>query len=538
LGNQRAGFAVGGGVTLPQTAAAIPISAPVGGVNYRDPLVGMEEIYAPQLINFTPEARYVETRKPWKIHATLTAGELGQNIYGLAAWRPQEGSAAKLFAITEGPDGGGDREIWDVTTATPTKAVDMATSVSDEMYPAYFNANMALMTEYVSESYRYNGSTWTAWGLTYSSSTVGGRTVASYKGRIYLFTGRTCYYSQTIGAVTGASSLRNFGEILESAGDIWWAGVVASPSNVPNETYLAFGTNDGEVLVYGGDYPDSASWSIVGRYRTSPPTGYNSILQIQNDILLMTTSGVISIRDLMGRGSIRDADQMLSALIAPYWSTFMGRLSAWQRGRVSATYWPEEDKVYILVPGHLFYNIYNDPTINDAEATMFVYNMQTRAWGVHRLVGVDGDAIGALTYSNNSLYFYTGNVIMTINKSGTGESAYKDEIWDDPGKYEFIPIDMQTAPINFGTRKQVHAFEATVNSKETGESLLVSAISDLGRSESSCATVPLTGGYAIPHYGVGTIGRFAQMRMYGFLGPSVDSSTAGIKIYSLGVIAS
>jgi hypothetical protein len=526
-------------VTAPQTALPVPLSAPVGGVNFRDPLVDMEQIYAPKMVNFTPEARHVESRKPWKIHASSAANAI---IRGLGAWKSSSTSSAKLFALVEGGDEGGGREIWDMTTATTSLVVNMGVSaVSDECYPAYFNANMALITEYEQEIYRYDGSAWTGLNFTYSGSAISGRVVVSYKGRVYLFTSRLCYWTTTIGAVQGATARTDFGNILESAEDIAWAGVISSPSNVANSTYLAFGTYDGEVLVYGGDYPDSSSWGLVGRYRTAPIIDCNTVISIQNDILLLTTAGVVSLRDLMGKGSVQDQDMMLSANIGPYWTAYLSSSSP-RPTNFSAAYWPEEDKLFILAPGSLYYDAYGAPQTNTLLATMFVLNMQTRAWGIHQIASLDEAEIGGLTYMNNNLYFFAsgsrGSVVMTINKAGTGESAYKDEIWDAASTYQNIAVDLQTAPVAFGSKKKVHGFEVVMTAKETGAGLNVSAISDLGRSESAAANVPLTGGYAIPHYGVGALGRYVQARISGNLGPSIDSTTAGLKIYSLGVIAS
>ncbi len=519
-------------MSLPQTVQGIPMAAPTGGLNLKDPLVALDSLYSPWLVNWTPEARYLATRKPFKIHQVPVAAP--GYIIGLGAWH---GATPKLFALVQ--EGAANKtEIWDVT-GTPSRVVGpMATGTSDECYPAYYNGQLALMTEYESEIYYYNGSTWTQLGFTNAGNPVSGRTNVSYKGRLYIFVGQTCYYTDTVGAVTGSTTSVAFSDILESSQGIWWAGVLSSPGDRASEIYLAFGTADGEVLVYGGDYPAAANWALVGRYKISPVFPYNSILTYRNDIWILTKTGIVSLRDLMAKGSIAAEELTVSSNIDPYWIDIVSRLSIGAQMQVRAAFWPEENKIYILIPGTLTY-YQGARTFATDGATILVYNCLTQAWGIYTLDGVQGTAIGGLTYFNNGLYFWTGDgsssvtsKVMKMNTAATGAAAYQDEDYLSAGTYIPFALSMESAPLDLKQQRHVVGFEPTLYSQETGANFNCRAIADLGRQSSETANVALKAGFSIPHYSCGVYGRHIQYRLEGNPAAS-HNNPGGIQVYSV-----
>lgn len=530
-------------MTEPQTVSSTLMQAPLGGLNLRDPLVDMEPIYSPWMVNWDPEQHSVNTRKPYKIHAAPIAAPGW--IKGLGAWNA---GTPKLFAFLEdGADG--KNEIWDVT-GTPHKDVDLSAGVADECYPAYYNGRLTLATEVTAETYYYNNSgTWTQMAstdaFTNGGSPISGRIYVQYKGRVYIFYSQTMYYSDTIGAVAGTCSSYNLASYIQGPGYVWWGGVLSSPGDRPSEVYLAFGTDDGEVFVYGGDYPGSSSWAMVGRYKVSPLLGYNSILVYHNDIWILTRTGIVSLRDLMTKGAIAAEELTVSSLIDPYWTKLLNNESVLQRSRVSAAFWPEENKVYILAGG--FLSISNEvETFDSSEGTMFVYNCITQAWTIHELAGVTGLHLGGLTYYQNNLYFFTGtgegsvtSKIMKVNTAATGVGTYQDEDYLTTGAtlYTAIQLPLDSAPMPTGKKTQIHGFEPAVYAQDVGTRLYMYAVADFGRQASAGAKVTLPAGYSIPHYGCGAIGQYVQYR---FGGNPYTARTApgGIKLFSVGALLS
>ena len=110
----------------PRRAAAAQVAdvgilpAPVGGLNYRDPISAMAPTDALVLENFIPKQTGVELRKGWKYHTEAIADPI-RSIFTYNAPNPNDN---KVFAAA-----GGD--IYDVTTDPPTVSQGSTGSVSD-----------------------------------------------------------------------------------------------------------------------------------------------------------------------------------------------------------------------------------------------------------------------------------------------------------------------------------------------------------------------------------------------------------------------
>lgn len=300
----------------PQTVPPIPLPAPTGGVNKRDPLVAMELTDSPWMLNVNAETRSCDVRSGYTIYNTLS------DHTAIGALVVQ---GALLYAIAA--RAAGNQQILTASgVVTHTAGAGVAID-----YPTKFQKNSAFInTTNVANLARYSsdGTTWTTWGFTTGGSPIGGKTVISFKGRVYIFNGTTMYYGG-LAAVTGATTSLDLASLFDDTGDIAWAGQLTSPGQRADELLMAIGNAKGEILIYAGDNPGADNWQLVGRFTKAPPVTTNSILEIKNDIWVFTTAGIVSLRRLFQQGvDAGDEALNISAKIDPYWAQLVKKVAA------------------------------------------------------------------------------------------------------------------------------------------------------------------------------------------------------------------
>lgn len=517
-------------MAVPQTVDIIPLEIPVLGLNRRDPLSMMDPRYAAWIDGWEPEPQFVRIRNGIIIHANMSTK--CDDILGLGAY----GTTA-LYVYTQKDTE--NNKIWNVTSSgVPSAAAETcADDTADEAYLVKFGNRSAFTVEadYSDCGRVYDGSSWTAWGFTYDPGTgaapIGGRVVVSFKGRVYIFSGTGLYYS-ALAAVTGATTYVDFSTRLNESGSIVWAGVLTSPSNKGDELFLAFGNSKGEVLVYAGDNPGATNWEQVAYFKISPPLWYNSALQYNNDIWIATSTGIISVRKLFESsvgGQIGNPDVVsVSSAINPYWIQLTSASTSWGHTRCSMAYWPEQNKVYVLMLGY----IGSDGTYISNEVTLFSYNAFTGAWMPSGVLSGYATSLGSLTYFNNGLYFWLkrGTDTFVLKMS----TAFKDEILTAPGTYSTLVPVLQSAYTNLGNNdhnKQVVGFECLINTDLS--SIGMHAAADFGRKVSDQSRQTLLLGNSNAAFHVGVKGTYLQYRIQGMM---TDTSTEGLELYSMGVM--
>lgn len=502
-------------------------------MNRRDPLLGMSQNYSPWLLNIDCENQFNRVRNGVVIHSTLQDVEVVTNlgVYGSRGF-----STNKLFAHTQVSVGAGDNKVYDISTSTESLSITTSVgSQSDEIRS--FNFNQRLMfhgeSNFANDDVLYDGSSWSTSGFTYSASPIGGRVAGSYKGRPYFAEGNYLYYPTTVGAVTGALNRQDFSSVFKFSGNIAFIATISAPGDRPTDMFFVMGNTNGEILVYGGDYPDSSTWSLVSQFKTSPLLGYEAIITYNNDLLLLTRTGAVSLRQLFIQGNLAAETLNISDPIDDYWIKLINNLTAtsyWSvpPSMISGCYWPEKNRILILVPGHVDI----DGVYSASYATMFSYNCATKAWSIYKLANVDATWIGGMTYFAGSVYFFTRNVVMTISST-----VFKDETYNSAGSYSAYAHAQHSAYINVDSLskgKRVQAIEPIVKTDFAGATDLgVKVASDAGRSVSQATYPTLADGYNSPYCSVGVEGTYLQYRLEG----TTDvASTDGLELYAVTAI--
>lgn len=512
-------------MSTPREVQPINLPAPTGGADFLSPLSEMGDVNSPWLENIDVENRSLKVRRGYVRHAEIAAQSaiLGIGVYG----RKAASSSNKLFAYSQGA---GSNTIYNITTTTPSLDHTAGSGTADEAAPLGAASKLYFLTEadFANCNRYFDGASWNAW-----VGAAGGRIGVSYKNRIYIFSGTTLYYGalDAVTGVGGGGSL-DLSTVFEDGGNIAWATVLSSPGERASEIYLAFGTDGGEVLVYAGAYPADATWTLIGRFRAAPPIGYDAIIRYYNDTYIITESGVVSLKDLFQRGSVASNEETASSQIDAYWRTLIKKstYNFWGGARrgASGCYWPEENKIFILVPGYVDI----DGNYSSSYATMFIMNVITRAWSWHKITNIDlSSTFGGLTYFRNNIYFFVDDTIMTYSPT-----LYKDEAWDTASSYFSYPFAIHGAYNNFGSKnsnKRIHGYEPILKTDFGGSNFGIKAAADFGRQVSNRTDVGLLDGYNIPYYSVGAEGTYLQYRLEG---SSDTASTDGLEFFGIGAL--
>lgn len=518
----------------PQTKEPIPINVPTGGVDFSTPLSQMDPVFSPWMINFEVEERFVKARDGIKIHANFSHD--GANVIMLLNY-----NNSKLFAYVKDTLGDGYWKIWDVTaegTYTTPADHDLSDDFNEVVHPvkyagiAGFMTNSALATA----SAVYNGTSWGAWGWTYDdgggADPIGGVASLSYKGRFYIFgRTRTDLYYGGLTSITGAMTRVNLASLFEQNQYIRTAGILSNPGLRADEAFMVMVNIAGEVLIYAGDNPGEDNWELIGKHQIGVVLDARSYLQYNNDLLILTTQGVVSVNLLINATNPSADNITISKRINPYFTKLVKSVVE-NYGDTTGTfasmaYWPEKNKIYVLMRG--FIDI--DGTYEDEYATMFVFNCTTGSWSIFKITSIQTTEFGNLTYFQNNIYYHSGLAIMKFD-----EGVYKDERFDDPNVFDEYDLELHSAYINYGSNdkyKMITGIEPIINTDFDGGDVGIKAAADFGRSVSAAATPTLSEGYQIPHYNVGAQGCFLQYRIDG---NSTAASTAGYELYSVGMI--
>lgn len=513
-------------MTSLKDSVAVPMGIPIGGMDLNQPLASMDPNNSPWLLNVDCENQYNAVRPGVVIHCTIqdvtTISALG--VYGASTGQ----DAMFAYCVKSASN----NRIYDVSTSTES-LVHTTGGTEDDVYATNYNTRLAFVTntDPANNARYWDGSSWSSWNFTDGATQRCGFTVFNYRGRLYVFlpTNQTFYYANTISAISGASFIAvDLSDIFDTPGGFSWGARFPFSNNNLNDTYLAAGNQNGEVVVYGGSYPGSATWSIIQKFQLDSGAGFNAILKLKNDIWIFTKTGAVSLRQLLIGGNEDPSLYSPSYPINDHWTKLLSNWDSeiWQgvEQGMSACLWPEKNRIFILIAGYLD----EDGVFSSSGATIFSYNMLTRAWSIWRLTGISGSHVGGLTYFQNGVYFYTANVVMKIDPT-----VFKDETYNSASTYTGYPYVIDGAYSDLGTsakRKRIVGFNPIIKTDFGGSKVTMKAGADVGRSLSDATAVDLQDGFNSPQYSVGAEGARVKYRI---LGTSDTASTDGLRLFAM-----
>lgn len=377
------------------TARVVSIPPPVQGLNARDALASMDAADAITLDNWFPRGNDVVLRRGHQSHVTGLPG----NVESLMQY--SSGSTNKLFAAS----GTG---IYDVTTpgAVGAAVVSGLTNARWQHVAKTTSGGTFLVCCNGADAMRaYDGSTWTTPSITgvTSSNIIG---LASHKERLWLIEkdSATAYYLATK-AIAGNSTAFPLGAVFRMGGKVKAIIPLSQDAGSGPDDFLAFVSDKGEVAIYQGTDPGTASeWALIGVFRVGAPIGDRAFLRVGGDAALITDDGVISLlqainvdRAAANTATITDRIRELFASYVRSYRTNFG----WQAISYPAGNW----------------GLFNVP-ISATQSVQLVMNTITGAWC--RFTGQNAFSWSML---GNEIYFGGSTRVFRADVGGTDNGA-------------------------------------------------------------------------------------------------------------------
>lgn len=153
------------------------------------------------------------------------------------------------------------------------------------------------------------------------------------------------------GSVGGAANDISLAGVFQRGGTLMFGATWSLDSGAGLDDKCVFVTTQGEVAIYSGTDPSSAStWSLEGRYDIGRPLSSRGIMRVGGDLMIATDDGIVALSTALTKDP---ADLSLSAVSRPIrntWSIEVNRgfanmqLFKWTAGEVMLTLFPESER--------------------------------------------------------------------------------------------------------------------------------------------------------------------------------------------------
>ena len=360
---RRAARSKGAGSPRGTVSGVASLPAPTGGWNARDPLPTMAINDAVKLVNWFPTTTSCILRGGSTSYATGITG-LTET---LAVYNKMDGSS-EMFAVDE-------NDVWNISSAGAAVA-QSATVTNGRFQWLNFGDgtnNYLMMFNGVDSPLYYNGSTWVSITGASSPALTGLSTTSivqanEYKGRLFFIEKDTLsFWYLSAGAAGGALTEFDLSSFASKGGYLMWMATWSFDSGDGPDDAAVFMTSEGEVIVYRGIDPSTASsWVLTGVYHLGKPLGRRSFTKFGGDLLVITQNGVFPLSKALMRSDIDAVSAVTNKIEKAFTEAAQsyGNNFGW-----SATN-------YFLQSAMIF----NVPVVEGGEHKQYVMNTITGAW--------------------------------------------------------------------------------------------------------------------------------------------------------------
>jgi len=217
---------------------------------------------------------------------------------------------------------------------------------------------------------------------------------------------RSAWY-WAVESIGGTVTEIDLGSVFSKGGNLLFGATWSLDSGSGLDDVCLFVTDNGEVAVYEGTDPSSAStWSLVGVYEIANPLNKNAWFQAGGDLAILTEDGIVPVSEALRKDRAALSAVAITAPIEDAWSRVVAkRDSAFP---FSATLWQAKGRLLIGTPEN-----------EDSQPIAFVANAQTGAWC--RYTGWD---VRCSRASGNDLYFGTNSsTVMQAEAQGNDDGT-------------------------------------------------------------------------------------------------------------------
>ena len=404
------------------------IEAPTGGINARDNIDNMPLTDALEMINMVPEAGYVRSRKGSVTYIDDMGGDR-YSIHTLATLQA-DGTEYMLAAQYNDADNG---VLWDVTTSTPAS---LKTGLANQMQFNFIQfAERLILCNGADTPQVWDGSSSTTDLVATLKDSDGvvvvGKTqddlwgVTSHHGRAFYWcqNEQRFFYADVAGAYQGDLIEFDLSRVVKRGGTLVniLSQSMDTGSGLNDLAVFVFST--GECVVYEGNDPAGVNtWGLANRFNIGEPVNIRCTCEFGGDNLIVTSEGLVSIREVMQAGRIITAQETTTNKIVNK------VVRAYRRSLNRGAGW---DMHYSSSKGLIVIN-YKEGAGNFIQLVMNVNNGKWCEY--HGLI-----AAHWADYKND-LYFGGGGSFPNVVKAETGTS--------DNGDY--IPMECITAFSDLG----------------------------------------------------------------------------------------
>lgn len=416
---------------MPQ-AFSYTLPAPFKGLNSRDPIDQMEESYALELENMLPDGTDVETRLGY----TTFSQSLVSAVWSLFEFCDTDGTRKLIGAANNG--------FYDITAGGSCTALSV-TGVTNNLWQTHGFNGKVIACNGVDRPRQFD--IWTSLGVCEANYTgITDHTTliqgCAYRKRQYFIQkGTQSVWWGDVNAVTGILTELPLGSYLGRGGKLLWVNSLTNATGTLLEDMLVVCAENGEILTFTGDYPGN-EWSLVARYVVGRPVGQRSWIRVPGDLWVITESGVISLKELLGGATITEA--AVSDVIYKTWKDnykLYYSNTGWCGVNHEAT-----NYVLINLPVTLA------TTAGTQVSYQYIVNLKTGAWAKF-----SGQNAICWCSSGGALYF-----------GGDNGQVYRADYGDDDNG-KFMRVNLRQAYNYFGDRaNEKHFLEGRCFLKSTG----------------------------------------------------------------------
>lgn len=385
------------------TATPRTLTAPVGGWNASDSIADMKPTEAVYLDNFFPRASDVQLRKGYRQHAQLPDGLETRTLIGYKS----SSAIAKLFAAT-------NNGLYDITNGqAPVLAIATTNGEYQSTSVVTAGGSFLIAVNGVTDALQYDGTTWKVLNAGSTPAITGFASnlitnVSKFKTRVILCKKDSLsFWYLPNNAIAGAMTEFPLGAVFQKGGYLMATTTWTLDGGEGPDDYFVAITSEGEVVVYKGTDPSSAtSFALVGLFQLAKPMSRRCFVKLDADTAVITQAAIYPLSRALGKAATEGKEVTLTRKIQRAYSDFAQTYSAlygWQ-----ITLFPEASMLVVNVP------ILNYTARNIIYSYQFVMNTMTGAWC--RFTGMHSEVWLAF---DGKLYFALHNV---ISEAWTGAS--------------------------------------------------------------------------------------------------------------------
>ncbi|WP_376742557.1 hypothetical protein [Ensifer canadensis] len=346
------------------TSQPVTFPAPKGGLVTTADMASQQPGSASVLRNFLPTLIGCRIRG-----GSVKEGLAADGLDLVSAFKYKYGSTEKLFMATASA-------IYNMTSpaAPPTTTAADVTGLSGGDWCTFQHTNAGVSNlvclNGANDRRLYNGTSWTTSpAITFADATTMPQLNYGwlFKNRqFFLKNGTLDAYYLSVNAMGGAAVVFPLGGVMKKGGSLMTGFSWSLESGDGLSDMCVFVSTEGEVAVYAGDDPASAStFALKGVYQIGKPLGKNAWIRAGGDILVATSDGLTPISQVFQRDRQALSLVSVSRPIEDDWKKAANATG----GGWTLTQWPEQNLVFVTFP--------ENTVVTD---TTFVLNVLNGRW--------------------------------------------------------------------------------------------------------------------------------------------------------------